>query len=75
MFIFGLKMDDVFIGETKNYHFDFNSSWVANNSPTKRIAVRKIKVYKDSITYVVSFSINDPNNPPSNMIFLIYHIQ
>jgi hypothetical protein len=64
MFIFGLKMEDVFIGERTVERFDFNSFWIANNSPTKRIAVRKIKVYKDSITCVVSFVIDGPLTNP-----------
>jgi hypothetical protein len=68
MFIFGFKMEDVFTNYNNNYQFDFNSFWIANNSPTKRIAVRKIKNYKDSITCVVSFSINDPIQPPPNNI-------
>jgi hypothetical protein len=42
--------EDVFIAHAidannipEKYHFDFNHKWVANNSDTKRITVRKIK--------------------------------
>jgi hypothetical protein len=27
------------------YHFYYNAGWVFNNSPTKRIAIRKIKSF------------------------------
>jgi hypothetical protein len=51
--------EDVFIGRTyilenglhrsieipDKYHFDYNTRWVSNTSSTKRIAIRKIKVY------------------------------
>jgi hypothetical protein len=64
MFIFGLKMEDIFIkkiiGNEKGIHeFDFNSFWIANDSPNKKIAVRKIKVYREPITCFASFYIND----------------
>jgi hypothetical protein len=35
---------------SEKYHFDFNRKWVVNNSDTKRIAVRKIKVYSKNLT-------------------------
>jgi hypothetical protein len=51
--------EDVFIGRTyilvnelrlsqeipDKYHFDYNTRWVSNTSLTKRIAIRKRKVY------------------------------
>jgi hypothetical protein len=39
------------------YHFDFNSSWVSNNSPTKKIGVRKIDVVPMTFTAGALFSI------------------
>jgi hypothetical protein len=58
-------MEDVFIkkivmSDWNKHEFDFNSFWIANNSPNKKIAVRKIKVYRKPITCFVSFYINDP---------------
>jgi hypothetical protein len=41
----------------ETYHFDFNSNWVANNSPTKKIAIRKIDVIPLIFTAGAIFSI------------------
>jgi hypothetical protein len=46
------------INEPKEtYHFDFNSSWISNNSPTKRVYIRKIKTFANPLVFVVVFRI------------------
>jgi hypothetical protein len=45
------------------YNFDFSSKWVANNSPTKRIAIRKIKIFPMTFTSIAIFSFDNPNIP------------
>jgi hypothetical protein len=37
------------------YHFDFNSKWVINQFPTKRIAVRKIEIFPMLFTTIARF--------------------
>jgi hypothetical protein len=46
----------------ENYHFDFNHKWLANESDTKQIAVRKIKAYPMNLTAEIDFAIGDINN-------------
>jgi hypothetical protein len=48
------------INEPKEiYHFDFNSSWVSNNSPTNRVYLRKIKTFANPLICVVVFRTSD----------------
>jgi hypothetical protein len=47
------------MSDWNKHEFDFNSFWIANNSPNKKIAIRKTKVYRVPITCFVVFSIND----------------
>jgi hypothetical protein len=44
----------------EKYHFDFNHKYIAYNSETKRIAVRKIKVYQTNLTPEIGYAIDDP---------------
>ncbi len=63
-----LRYDDVFIAHVtdadnipEKYHFDFNHKQVANNSDTKRIAVRKIIAYPMNLLAEIDFLIDDSN--------------
>jgi hypothetical protein len=44
------------------YHFYFNPKWVYNQSNTKRIAIRKIKVFPMSAIITAIISYNDLGN-------------
>jgi hypothetical protein len=66
---FRVEHEDIFITHVTNvdnmhakHHFDFNHKWVASNSDTKRIAVRKRKVYTMNLTAEVAFAIDDSNS-------------
>jgi hypothetical protein len=47
---------------SEKYHSDFNHKCVPNNSDTKGIAARKIKVYPMNLTTEVGFATDDSNN-------------
>jgi hypothetical protein len=42
----------------EKYTFNFHSKWVANDSPTKRIAIRKIEVFPMTFTAIARFGID-----------------
>jgi hypothetical protein len=61
-----VDQEDVFIQNIdsyeeipETYHFDFNSNWIANNSPTKKIAIRKIDVVPMTFTACADFTIKE----------------
>jgi hypothetical protein len=68
--------EDLFIVHVTNadnisekHHFDFNHKKITNNSHTKRISVREIKVYPMNLTAEIVFAINDPNGNPQKTKF------
>jgi hypothetical protein len=50
-------------------HFDSNHKWVANNSDTTKVAVRKIKVSPMNLTAEIGFAINDSNSVQQYIMF------
>jgi hypothetical protein len=46
----------------EKYSFNFNSEWVKNNSPTKKICIRKIEVFSMTFTVITRFSFDTPGN-------------
>jgi hypothetical protein len=48
------------------YHFHFNPKWISNTSNTKRIAVRKIKVFP--MTFISTIRISFIDNQAANII-------
>jgi hypothetical protein len=56
------------------YHFYYNARWVSNNSPTKRISIRKIKAYPMTFVFEAVISYADNVAQPQNQLdsFVIY---
>jgi hypothetical protein len=52
---FILDIDD----SNEKYRFDFNSKWIENNNQTKKIVLRKIKLYKKSMVCIVTLRLAD----------------
>jgi hypothetical protein len=50
------------------YRFYYNARWVSNNRPTKRIAIRKIKVFPMTFVFEVMIGYGDNIQQPQNMI-------
>jgi phage gp46-like protein len=54
---------------TEKYRFNFNHKWIVNNSVTKRISVRKIKVHTMKLTTEIGFAIDDANGTRQQLNF------
>jgi hypothetical protein len=76
-----IGFEDVFIARTYHfnnnmivanpipdkYHFYFNPKWISHTSPTKIIAIRKIKVFPMTFVSIIAFDYN--NNTMDAIIY------
>jgi hypothetical protein len=56
---------------SEKYTFNFDSKWVANDSPTKRIAIRKIEIFPMTFTSITKFTFTDPSDINNRIIDVI----